>query len=68
MSNNKLKAKTLNKINLIQSNLEGLVKGVQNWNKEDFEPTKTNLINQLKQLHIISLELEVDVVDLMLNK
>jgi hypothetical protein len=68
MSNNKLKAKTLNKINLLQSNLEGLVKGVQNWNKEDFEPTKTNLINQLKQLHIISLELEVDVVDLMLNK
>jgi len=68
MSNNKLKAKTLSKINLLQNNLEGLVKGVQTWNKEDFEPTKTNLINQLKQLHIISLELEVDVVDLMLNK
>lgn len=68
MSNNKLKAKTLNKITLLQDNLIGLAKGMETWNKEDFEPAKTNLINQLKELHIISLELESDIVDLMLKK
>jgi len=68
MSNNKLKAKTLSNISQIQGELKGISKGIETWDKDDFETMKTKLINQLKKLSELSEKVKEDILDVMMLK
>lgn len=68
MSQNKLKAKTLSNISRLQGELEGTAKGIETWDKDDFETMKTKLINQLNKLSELSEKVKEDILDVMMLK
>lgn len=68
MSNNKLKKQLFQKISDIQNSLKKWDAILKKTDVEDFETIKPKLINSLKELHSLSLEVEIDVVNLLLKK
>jgi hypothetical protein len=68
MSNNKLKAKALSKISTLKFELKKWDAIVEKTSSDDLYLLKQRLINSLKELHSLTSEIEVDVVDLLMKK